>query len=699
MKVQFILGFFLIITLVIRPQSFNRELNSIPFSDQTGEIINIFSGGINNPEFFFIDIDNDEDYDIIYIDSDGTFGWYKNIGNKFFPEYEYSLLPIPGLQIKGWVYFADIDMDGDQDYFTGGATNYISFYRNNGTISSPSFALEIDTLLDSDNNFMFSEFGCNPVFVDIDNDGDHDFISGNSAGTLTFYENIGSSNSFNFQFKTNFWQNILIISTGAENRLHGASSLDFADVDNDNDLDLFWGDFFSQSLYFIKNSGTPSVPVLVVESSSYPPNSDSLITSGFNMPRFVDIDGDGDLDLFVSVLYDPTVPQTLIFYKNTGSASNPVFNKQTENFIKTLDAGNQSVPVFYDIDNDADKDLFIGCANNPNGSIYFFENTGSIAAPAYLLIDSTYFGIQGELSLSPAFGDLDGDGDAELLVGNFDGTVSLYLNTGSSSSPNFIFVEKLKNSSGTPIDIGVYARPLLLDVDSDDDYDLILGRFNGRFSFYRNVGSSQAYIYQEDPGYFGTLDVGDNSTPHLIDYDNDGDFDFFSGNRSGRIIYYQNDGTNLTPVWNLITDQFIDERFGSETAVSFIDIDNDTDLDLFVGNVKGGLYFYTNTKITNVSEIFSPESPDIKINSYPNPFNAETQINVIIPKSSNTKIMIINLLGEEIFLLNNAYLKSGEHSFHWNGKNFKGNDLSSGNYFLIVTQEGNIKSHNLLLLK
>ena len=70
-------------------------------------------------------------------------------------------------------------------------------------------------------------------------------------------------------------------------------------------MDLFWGDFFSNSLYYIENQGTPTSPDMLRVSDVYPMNPDSVNTSGFNMPRFSDIDADGDFDLFVSVLYDP----------------------------------------------------------------------------------------------------------------------------------------------------------------------------------------------------------------------------------------------------------------------------------------------------------------------------------------------------------------------------------------------------------
>ena len=264
----------------------------------------------------------------------------------------------------------------------------IIHYKNTGTINSPNFVLAVDTVLDADGNSMYSESGSNPVFVDIDDDGDYDFVSGNTAGTLTYYENIGSSQNFSFKFITNFWQDILIV--GTINPLHGASSLDFVDIDNDGDFDLFWGDFFSNSLYQIENQGTNLEPDLNVISNIYPINPDSVNTRGFNMPRFVDIDNDQDYDLFVSVLYDPTVKQSLIYYRNDGTIQNANHHLITNDFIKTLDVGNSSIPVFCDIDGDGDQDLFIGSLNNPFGSIHFLRNTGTVSNPSFFYEDSAF---------------------------------------------------------------------------------------------------------------------------------------------------------------------------------------------------------------------------------------------------------------------------------------------------------------------
>ncbi|MEO8399257.1 MAG: FG-GAP-like repeat-containing protein [Ignavibacteriaceae bacterium] len=694
---------FLLLISTSHSQTFKRELNGIPFSDSEGNILNVFSGGTNNLEHQFIDIDSDGDLDIFYLDSDGTYGWYENTGNAFLQNYVLSFDSIPGFKLKNWFYFVDIDNDSDFDLFTGGESNFIEFRKNLGSVSTPYFKLEVDTLKDNEDNPIFSEFSSNPLFADVDGDGDFDFISGNSVGTLTFYENIGSVQSFSFKFITNSWQDIIIISGGnplEKKLLHGASSVVFADIDNDGDLDLFWGDFFSRSLYFIQNIGTAANPQMKRVYDFYPPNSDSILTSGFNSPRFADVDNDGDLDMFVSVLFDPTVPQSLLFYRNDGDKFNPNFKKITDNFLKTLDMGTQSVPALIDIDNDGDEDLFIGNTKNPNGSIAFFENSGTKSNPQFLLIDSTYFGIDGELSLAPAFGDIDGDQDFDLVVGNFDGTISFYKNIGTKNLPNFSYQNKIANQDSEIIDIGNFARPLLIDFDNDNDLDLVVGKFNGKISLYKNIGNSASPIFQEDLNYFAGIDVGDNSAPFLIDFDQDSELDLFIGNREGKIFYFKNNGNNLLPNWNLETENFLGESFGSEAVPFFADIDDDSDKDIFISNVKGGLYFFRNqtvTDINKVNNIISPESFTIK--AYPNPFNLQTTIILSSNEKGNFSVKIFNTLGEQISEIFHGELEKGNYFFSWDGTNDNNKIVSSGNYIISVTGINISKSVNIILLK
>lgn len=682
----------------ILSQTYQRIINYPPITGPEVAYLNSSSGGFNNIEHQFIDIDNDGDYDLFFLNSDGTFGWFENTGDIFQAVLELSTDSIPGLYLSDWFFFLDLDNDSDFDILTGNS-EYVRLIRNIGDSYSPFFIIDQDTLRDDNGNPIISEFGSNPSLTDIDNDGDYDFISGNSAGTVTFYENIGSPENFSLRFITNFWQNILIIGEGDENR-HGSSSFDFSDIDSDGDQDLIWGDFFSKSLYLIENQGSPSLPSMQLISNIYPINLDSVFTSGYNMPRFVDIDGDGLKDLFVSVLYDPTVPQSLMYYKNQGSPQSPDHRKITEDFIQTLDVGNNSHPVFSDIDADGDLDLFIGALKNPNGSIYFFENTGSPTDPFYEFRTDTFAGIITDLSAIPFFADIDGDEDADLFVGKFDGRISYYRNDGTKFSAIFNYAGDIRDSNQNLIDIGSSASPFLIDIDDDGDFDLVIGAFNGRFFLYKNNGSNSDFSFALEDNYFFDLDVGDNSTPFLIDYTEDSKLELFSGNRSGNIFQYVNNGTSEQPEWFLENDHFLDQNFGGYSVPCFVDIDNDSDTDLLFGNVKGGLYFYRNLSVSNL--IIDAESKPEKfslIQAFPNPFNPNINIRINLKAEGRISLKIFNLLGEEVKEIFNGYLNSGTHQFGWDVTNDSYVSLPAGHYFILLITDETYSSTKITYLK
>lgn len=693
-NLSYLVLFVIFFTFYSYAQTYQRQINFSVFSIGSDQYKNTMSGGFNNIEHQFVDIDNDGDYDLFYLNSDKTFGYFINTGNAASPEFELSLDTIEGLDFLDWFYFFDADADNDFDYFTSNG-EYLTYKRNFGSTFSPAFQIGVDTLKDNFGVNIQNETGSNPVLSDIDDDNDYDLFLGNTAGTVTYYENIGTSQNFSYKFITNSWQNILIIGTLLRlDPLHGASSLEFADIDSDSDLDLFWGDFFGKSLYLLTNSGSSANPIVQLTSNIYPANEDSVNTSGFNMPRLTDIDNDGDLDLFVSVLYDPSVPQSLMFYENQGSNTNANHKKITEDYLKTLDVGNNSHPVFVDIDGDGDKDLFIGSLKNPLGYVYYFKNIGTDASPVFELFTDSFAGISGDLSVVPTFGDIDGDDDFDLLIGKFDGKISLYRNIGTKFNPSFSFEGLLTDILTNTIDVGTSSVPFLFDNDNDGDLDLTIGSFNGRLSYYQNIGSGTVSSFNLDPNYYFGIEVGDNSTPFLTDFDNDGDYDLFSGSRSGNIFYYRNDASNLLPVWNMQNNLITDLSFGGYSAPFLVDIDNDTDIDLMFGNIKGGLYFYRNLTISDIREWeYEPIEFEL-LEVYPNPFNPSTKIGFSLTEPGFITLRVYNTLGEKVRELFSGYEQSGKHQL-----SFDASELSAGIYLVILQEAKSLRSIKTVLLK
>lgn len=702
---MFIQNYYLIILLfillspVLNSQTFQRVLDTPIVQGDSGIYKNIFSGGLNNPEIQFIDIDADNDFDLFVLNSDGTSDFYLNIGNRFQPVFELQLSPPSGLSFQDWFYFVDIDNDNDFDYFTANGS-VVSLYLNNGNSSSPNFILLADTLKDINSQIIYAEFGSNPTLADIDADGDYDFFFGNTAGTVTFYENIGSAQQFAFNFVTNFWQDFLIIGTAknSENK-HGASSLEFFDYENDGDLDLLWGDFFSNSLYFLINNGTPFSPEMQLLSPVFPFNSDSVNTQGFNMPRVVDIDGDSDLDLFVSVLYDPTVKQSLMYYENIGNQNSPNYFKVSEDYFYTFDVGNNSHSAFVDIDSDGDNDLFIGSLNNPLGTIWYFENTGNSSQPQFQLITKQFSGITNDLSTTPAFGDLDDDNDFDLIVGRFDGTFELYLNTGNRFNPNLKSQGILRDNNSNVIDVGTSSVPFLFDFDSDNDLDLVCGAFNGKVYYYKNIGTSENFSFEYVPTFFQAIDVGDNSTPEIIDFDGDGVNDLFCGNRNGKIFYFRNTGTNEVPVWQQQQTEFNQYDFGGFSQITFTDIDNDSDLDAWIGNVKGGIYFFRNSTINSVEDKSSFTPDEFYLEIFPNPTNSTTNLLLKSNTSDFVTIDIYNILGEKIENIYSGNLNSGNHYFVWEAEKNHNLINSSGVFIVYAKRNNKTVTQKVVLLK
>jgi len=259
----------------------------------------------------------------------------------------------------------------------------------------------------------------------------------------------------------------------------------------------------------------------------------------YPVPAFVDIDNNETFDAFTG-MKDGTIK----YYLNEGSTSSPSWSEQTggDNPFNTVDVGMNAAPTFVDIDNDNDFDAFIG---DSLGTISFYENTGTTESPTFTEQTGANNPFDGEdvgFFAVPSFADLDDDGDFDAVIGDSLGRISYFKNTGTQASA--VFEEQdgpfnpfyfIEISNLTSIDFA--------DLNVDGDYDLVVGTDTGTVVYVENFGNNENPDFQEQSPYgnpFNGIDVGDNAAPAMVDIDGDSDMDIYIGDRNGSVVCYEN---------------------------------------------------------------------------------------------------------------------------------------------------------------
>src|SRR3989338_119015 len=147
----------------------------------------------------------------------------------------------------------------------------------------------------------------------------------------------------------------------------------------------------------------------------------------------VDMDDDGDFDFFQACYYG-----SIDYFENTGTPSAPVFAAPVTNPFGLTSALTLAAPAAADMDNDGDMDLLVGAYSYYGGEIRYYQNTGTASAPAFAAPVINPFGLTSTYLLSIiSVADIDGDGDTDILTGEYYGNLIYFQNTGSASSPAF----------------------------------------------------------------------------------------------------------------------------------------------------------------------------------------------------------------------------------------------------------------------
>ncbi|MGK7921604.1 MAG: LamG-like jellyroll fold domain-containing protein [Trichodesmium sp.] len=274
-------------------------------------------------------------------------------------------------------------------------------------------------------------------------------------------------------------------------------------------------------------------------------------------------------------------------------------------------------------------------ANATEGEDYYLKDTAYFLEPIYTNEEYRSFQLyedpfpknqqfvgenQSMALVKPAFGDIDGDGDTDVVVGIADGILK-YLENKNGKLENKIGV----NNPFSDINVSGNAAPALADINGDGKLDLVVGDENGNLSYFINKSNTTNTIFLDSnqiadiSNPFANIKAnGGNSAPKLGDLDGDGLVDLVLGGTDGSITYYLNEGRGNKPVFN--SGNSVAQIDENAIPIS-IDWDRDGDLDILATNDKGQVFYLENVKLDNqieanftqAKEIFLPG--DIKLNT------------------------------------------------------------------------------------
>ena len=213
-------------------------------------------------------------------------------------------------------------------------------------------------------------------------------------------------------------------------------------------------------------------------------------------------------------------------------------------------SGSYPMPALGDLDGDGDQDLLFGLSGSLGPTMAAYENTGTSAAPVWTAAPSSWKSLSSACPdgtfYSPAMADLNGDGKLDLAIGTRD-AVCIYKNTGTASAPVWTRNDTWRgalSSLGTNL---VYV-PALGDVDGDGLVDVLIGGASATILAYKNVGTASAPAWSFRAAWGGDF-VKQASALALADVDGDGLADMFVADEYGNVFAFQNMGASATYRW------------------------------------------------------------------------------------------------------------------------------------------------------
>ncbi len=305
----------------------------------------------------------------------------------------------------------------------------------------------------------------------------------------------------------------------------------------------------------------------------------------------------------------------------------------------------------------------------------------------------------------PQIADWNEDGKKDLLVGDTNGKISLFINTGTNSNPVLADSGYIKVDS-VNIDVGLRAAPIVYDWNNDGKKDLIVGSESGNIKLFLNTGENNAPVFSGS----SNLMLGNEPlwlwrcSPELSDFDKDGKVDLIVGEGYGKVHFFKNTGTIGNPKFEKDVLLYAEERHITVRSCSRVDItdwNEDGHDDLIIGGPNGYVHLFLNSgNVTDINDEPTVIPGDfILYQNYPNPFNPVTTIKFNIARPVEVKLEIYNAVGQLIRKTDYGYLPSGTYKYKWDGKTEMGKKVASGTYIYRMTAGSFTKVRRMLFIK